>query len=174
MAMIGSKIAERLENFWSNKFNPLQFYLGFLIYELILYWLHEFFHLMPATLLGGEAVAKPIFGLLPVFATEVTVWPPETWKQLVIVFSGGLVTSAICVFLWSQTIDLENKIIFHAIGWAQFAEGLLEGVAWSFDVYEEPWVNWVRFGAILLATIIALVRSKKMWETRALGGERSS
>ena len=66
--MFGRKIAERLESFWANRFDPLQFYLGFLIYELILYWLHEFFHLMPATLLGGEAVAKPIFGLLPVCA----------------------------------------------------------------------------------------------------------
>ena len=46
------------------------------------------------------------------------------------------------------------------------AERLLEGIAWYFGVYEEPWVNWVRFGAILLATIIALVRSKKMWEMR--------
>jgi len=146
-----------------DKFNPLQFFLGYLFDNVSLYWFHEFFHWVSVTMFGGQAVVRAAFGLLPVFITDISVWPLELWKQVIVTLLGGWGVAAYCWFKWSQTTDIENRIIYNALGWAQFFEGSIEGISWMLGIYSHPQVIQLRVIAILGATLIALARSKRMW-----------
>lgn len=149
------------------RFNPLQFFLGFLADQVVFYWFHEFFHWITVTLFGGTAAVRGVFGALPVFVTDIpTDWlvAIPLWQQAVITIAGGWGVAAYCWFKWAQTTDLENRIIYHALGWAQFGEGAFESVTWILGVYNASWAMTARFASILLLTLFALARSKKMWE----------
>lgn len=155
-----------------DRFNPLQFFLGFLADQVLFYWFHEFFHYMAVVVLGGTAVVRGIFGALPVFVTDI----PTDWltalplsQQAIITVAGGWGVAAYCWFKWSQSTDIENRIIYHALGWAQFGEGAFESATWILGVYSASWAMWARFGSILALTLFALARSKKMWEARPNG-----
>ena len=141
-----------------DRFNPLKFTLLFWTLSLILNWTHELFHLGTTILFGGQA---HVVASLLVFATDITVWPTQTWTHPIIVYSGGWGIAILTWWLWSQTIDEEWRITLHAIGWAQFFYGTVEGTTWILNRYDL--VQWVGALAMITGTIYALSKSKKMW-----------
>lgn len=141
-------------------FNPLQFFILFLMLSLILNWQHEFFHVIACQILGGEAVVKVV---MPFFATDVSVWPTSPVQSLIVVYAGGLGVAAFCCILWWATHrDPEARIVFHAIGWSQGLYGILEGTAYMMGQYQH--VQSYGIVVMMLGTVYALIRSAVMWK----------
>jgi hypothetical protein len=141
-----------------DQFNPLKFFLLFLILGIVLGWFHELNHVAVLQIFKGKGV---VINLWYVFATDIQVWPQHQWQSLIVVYIGGWGIAALCWILWSLISDINAQIVLHAIGWAQFAYGCVEGTAWMLDSFKH--VQWVGALAMWGATIYALWRSKKMW-----------
>jgi Na+/melibiose symporter-like transporter len=140
-------------------FNPLQFFLLFLILTVTHNWQHEFFHLVACKLFGGEAVVRIV---MPFFATDISTWPTSHVQSLITVYAGGLGVALLCWFeWWTAHRDPEARIVFHAIGWSQALYGILEGTAYMLDAYQH--VQSLGIIAMMIGTIYALSRSKVMW-----------
>lgn len=140
-------------------FNPLKFFLLFIILSVNLNWQHEFFHLIACQIFGGEAVVKVV---MPFFATDISVWPTSQVQSLITVYSGGLGVALLCwVIWWLVHRAPEARIVFHAIGWSQALYGILEGTAYMLDAYQH--VQSLGIAAMMIGTLYALARSKVMW-----------
>lgn len=141
-----------------DQFNPLQFFLGFLIYGVVFNWFHEFFHLATAQMLGGNGVVK---NLWYVFVADINPFPDPTWARFLVYLMGGWGVALLLWFFWLIDTDIEDRIVFHAIGWAQFAYGTVEGFSWMLGIYKH--IQPLGLVALWGATIYALMKSKKMW-----------
>tara|TARA_Y100000310_G_scaffold29541_1_gene28081 strand:- start:905 stop:1372 length:468 start_codon:yes stop_codon:yes gene_type:complete len=149
-----------------DRFNPLHFFIGWLLLTIILTWFHEFGHITTVLAMGGSATVRPIFSGLPVFVTDIdSAWlfSIPLWKQSLITLMGGWTVAASCIYLWATSTDIDNRIIFHALGWSQFAEGALEAITWMNGNYHTVFATNLKIAAILGMTIFALARSRKMW-----------
>jgi hypothetical protein len=96
------------------------------------------------------------------FATSITRWPTPRWAQILVVYIGGWGVAVLCFMLWVIDLGVSDRIVYHAIGWSQFAYGAVEGTAWMLGRYDL--VQRLGFYAMLGATIYALLRSKKVWK----------
>ena len=141
-----------------DRFNPLQFALLILTLNIVLGWLHELFHCATAQLFGGQA---HVVNMWMVFATDITVWPTSEIQKALIVYAGGLGTAAVCAWLWLLIDDPEFDVAIHAIAWSQFFYGFTEGTLYMINQFNKL-PKW-GFIAMLMGTLYAIARSKKLW-----------
>ena len=154
-----NRINERIRSYWEGRFNPLQFFIMFLLIIFMVNWLHEFFHLRLGILLGGEGYVK--IGFL-VFYTEFTVDPSP---MLPVVFAGGLGSAAVCGLVWVMDTDIENRIVWRAVGLTQVLYGLVEGLLFHLGRYDLlPQLGTI---AMLVAAVYAFITSKAMWDSKS-------
>lgn len=147
-----------MERWWPEGwFNPLEFMVGFLSYQYIIMWFHEFWHLAVLQAFGGQGHVGIRF---MVFYMQPTVEVAGV-GDLAMAFAGGLGAAATCLLFWFIDQDIEDRIVFHAIGWSQALYGVAEGFTYLLDVYGE--LQWLGFVAMMAGCIYALARSKKMW-----------
>jgi len=148
---------------WPEKLvNPLQFFLGILVYSVVvLNWLHEFFHLAITHIFGGQG--HVVVSAL-VFATDITTWPPELWQEALVVYGGGWMVAGVCALSWWLFQESnEARIIFYAVGWSQFTYGAVEGTLWMINRYDL--IGPMGTVAFILGMVIALATGKELWRT---------
>ncbi len=145
---------------WKYTFNPLKFFILYLMFMLGVNWFHEFGHLTVGTLGGGEGVVGS--GFL-VFWTDFSV-DPTGFMGIIMPFAGGLFGAVWCVLMWwlvEGADAIETRIVAYSVGATQAAYGLVEGFLFHMQLYN--YVGIFGFLAMLVAAVYSLYTSKKMW-----------
>lgn len=145
---------------WKYLFNPLKFYLLYLVLMLTVNWFHEFGHLTIGKLGGGEGYVGS--GFL-VFWTNFTVDPIGFWGWLM-PYAGGLFGAILCFLLWwlvEGKDAVELRIVAYSVGLTQVAYGLVEGTLFHLGKYQ--WLGIFGFLAMMIAALYSFYTAKKMW-----------
>ena len=145
---------------WKYTFNPLKFFILYLLFMLMVNWFHEFGHLMIGKLGGGEGVVGT--GFL-VFWTNFSVDPTGIWGALM-PFAGGMFGTLYCllmIWLVEGPDAIETRIVAYSVGLTQALYGLLEGILFNIGKYQ--YIGPLGFIAMMIAAIYSFHSAKKMW-----------
>lgn len=140
-------------------FNPLDFFINFTLKQYVVTFFHEYWHLATAQLLGGDGFIT-VQGLIA-FWTNIVDQPPVPEVYL-IAFMGGLGTATLCGIFWMFDSDIEDKLIWAAVGHSQFWYGIVEGLLFYYQRMDLIWE--LGFAALIIPVIYILATSKEMWD----------
>ena len=144
---------------WKYKFNPLQFFVILIVFQIVMGWFHELTH-ATAGLLGGGVIDGVNIGF-GVFYVEFSVDPTGIWGGIM-PFAGGLGAGLVSLFIvWASNLDPDVRIAFWTIALTQLFYGATEGALFHLDLY--GWNTVVGFTAMLIANIYAVATAKDMW-----------
>jgi len=146
--------------FWKSRFNPLHFFLSFLSKNVLINWFHELCHLFTLRLFGGDGYVDA--GAL-LFWVKITKEASKLGNS-VMSFAGGLGSALLCLLFWLIDSDIEDRIVWRALGLIQFFYGLVEGAAFTLNLYHH--IYWAGFLAMIAAAVYSFATSRKMWELK--------
>jgi hypothetical protein len=154
-------------NDWEYKFNPMEFFLKFLLVAFIVNWFHEWFHLTALKVLGGDGFVNT--GFLVFYMQPTKLVGPLGMSF--VAFAGGLGSSLLCLiyyytFSGNHHSILESKIVWRAVGLLQWAYGLVEGFLYSTGNFEL--IGPLGFTAMMLAAVYSFWTSKAMWSAEKI------
>ena len=141
------------------EWNPLHFFVGWLIYVITIgLWWHEFCHLITLQAFGGNG---HVINIGFAFAMEWTTPLAHAWQETIVAFMGGYGAALTCLILWAIDNDPEDRVNLHAIGWMNALYGTVEGLLFAMNRYDLIW--WVGAAAQITGVLYAFSKSKKMW-----------
>ena len=141
-------------------FNPLDFFLNFTLKQYVVTFFHEYWHLATAQLLGGDGYIT-LQGIIA-FWTHLNIEPPTQAGQVLVAFMGGIGVAVLCGIFWIFDSDIEDKLIWAAVGHSQFWYGLTEGTLFYFGRMDLIWK--LGLVAIIVPVMYILATSKELWD----------
>ncbi len=140
-------------------YNPLDFFLTFLTNNvLVATSVHEVFHLILLKLLGGDGYITVELLAFWMFPTVVV----SEAGMIAVAFAGGLGVALLAFMYWFFSSDIEARIVWAAIGMAEFFYGLVEGILWTFGRMDLIWA--IGLAAKIIPVVYVIATSKEMWK----------
>ena len=150
------------DDFWETRFNPLRFFLVFLMQIMAVNWFHELCHLAAGLRYGGSGYV--MYQMLAFF-TVFTVHPTP-FGQVVTAFAGGLGAFVFCYLAYTleRNTSVEHRVVWFVVGATQLPYGIVEGVLFYLGYFEH--IAILGTAAMLLGAVVSLALCKIMYTSK--------